>query len=128
MGVPSDDGTLEYSSDTCARIMLEDVTVQNAGIDYKNPHNVFWRHRVKRHEACRIELLGRSEFDAAGVVLKGNQKFVVPDGHRMTVRATEDAARLDITVEPLDIVPTWSYHYMLASENGVESVLLTKRN
>lgn len=128
MGVPSDDGTLEYSSDTCARIILEDVTVQNAGIDYENPHNVFWRHRVMRQETCRIELLGRSEFDAAGVILRGNQNFIVPDGHRMTVRATEDEDRLDITVEPLDVVPTWSYDYRLATENGVERVLLTKRS
>lgn len=129
MGTPSDDGTLEYSIDTCARITLEDVTVQNAGIDYENPHNVFWRHRVMRHETCRIKLLGRSEFDAAGVVLKGNRNFVVPDGHRMTVRSTEgDPARLEISVEPLDVVPTWSYDYTLASENGTERVILTKRN
>ena len=127
MGVLSDDGTLEYSSDTCARITLENVTVRNQGIDYQNPHNVFWRHRVMRHEACRIVLLGRSEFDAAGVTLEGDRKFVVPDGHRMTVRPAEDPTRLQITVEPLDVVPTWSYDYALVSENNTEKVILTKR-
>lgn len=122
MGGVGDDGLLEYSSDTCARIKLNNVAVRNKGIDYQNPHNVFWRHRVMRHECCRIVLHGRSEFDAADVVLSGDRTLVVPDGHRMVVRSVDNAdaddndgpSPLQITVEPLDVEPSWAYQYALA--------------
>lgn len=120
-----DNALLEYSSDTCARISLTNVSIKNEGIDFENPHNVFWRHRVMRREACRIVLLGRSEFDAADVVLSGDKKFVVPDGHRMIIRAAaeDDPSRLQISVEPLDVEPSWAYEYTLVGEQ----VVLTKQ-
>jgi len=40
---------------------------------------------VKRHEAARIVLQGRSEFEAHNVVITGDQTFTVPDGFRMVV-------------------------------------------
>jgi hypothetical protein len=49
---------LVYSS-RCGRINLQDVTVHNVGIDWRHQGNVYWRHRVARHEACRILLHGR---------------------------------------------------------------------
>ena len=40
---------------------------------------------MKRHEAARIVLQGRSEFEAHNVVITGDQTFTVPDGFRMVV-------------------------------------------
>lgn len=47
--------------------------------------NRYWKHQVKRHEAARIVLQGRSEFEAQNVVISGDQTFTVPDGFRMVV-------------------------------------------
>lgn len=113
------DGRLHYSRTTCARICLENVKVDNQGIDYENPHNVYWRHRVERKESCQIVLKGRSEFEARNVTLKGNLKYIVPDGHRMIV----SPGGSDVNMPQVDLVPlhpsepTWSYAYTI--DNGI---------
>ena len=36
-------------------------------------------------ESCQVKLHGNSEFEASNVLIEGDQRFVVPDGHRMLV-------------------------------------------
>ena len=36
-------------------------------------------------ESCQVRLHGNSEFEASNVLIEGNQRFEVPDGHRMLV-------------------------------------------
>ena len=36
-------------------------------------------------ESCQIKLHGNSEFEASNVLIEGDQRFEVPDGHRMLV-------------------------------------------
>jgi hypothetical protein len=71
-GERSGGGSLRYS---CAngRVHLMNVAVHNVGIDWHHPSNVYWQHRVSRHEACRIVLHGRSEFEAYDCKLVGDQ-------------------------------------------------------
>lgn len=59
----------------CARVRLTGVVVRNAGVDWADPGNCYWRHRVARREAARIALHGQAEFEASHVVLSGNQTF-----------------------------------------------------
>jgi len=65
-------GRLHFGSD-CGRVHLMNVTVQNVGVDWHHPGNVYWRHQVQRHECCRIVLRGRSEFEAYDVKITGDQ-------------------------------------------------------
>lgn len=109
------DGILEYSRDECARISLENVKIINRGIDFANHHNVFWRHRVKRREACRIHLSGRSEFEARNVTLNGDHDFIVPDGYRMIVRYGEEG-QIETDITPLGDKPSWKYVYTLEND------------
>ena len=36
-------------------------------------------------ESCQVRLHGNSEFEASNVLIEGDQRFEVPDGHRMLV-------------------------------------------
>lgn len=36
-------------------------------------------------ESCQVKLHGNSEFEASNVLIEGDQRFEVPDGHRMLV-------------------------------------------
>ena len=38
---------LVYSS-RCGRVMLNNVTVQNQGVDWDNESNIYWQHKVTR--------------------------------------------------------------------------------
>ena len=64
---------------------LTGVVVRNAGVDWAETGNCYWRHRVARREAARIVLHGQAEFEASHVVLSGDQTFEVglrhPLGH-----------------------------------------------
>ena len=77
-------------SPRAGRVRLHNVRVANRGVDWASKHNVYWRHKVARHEACRILLRGRSEFEARDVTLAGDLTFEVPDGYRMTVSVVPD--------------------------------------
>lgn len=65
-------GVLTYSCHN-GRVHMMNVAVQNVGIDWHHPGNVYWQHKVQRHEACRIILRGRSEFEAYDCKIRGNQ-------------------------------------------------------
>ncbi len=56
---------------------LTGVVVRNAGVDWADAGNCYWRHRVARREAARIVLHGQAEFEASHVVLSGDQTFEV---------------------------------------------------
>lgn len=120
------DGILRYSRDNCARVFLENVKIKNKGIDFENPHNIFWRHKVKRRESCRIHLIGRSEFEARNVTLKGDVEFTVPDGFRMIVRVGKDGddSQPEVDVVPLGDSPSWKYVYSLDRDIHLEKVEL----
>jgi hypothetical protein len=101
-------------------VRLEDVRVDNAGVDYDAPSNRFWEHRVSRREACEIVLEGRSEFEARGVTISGAARFVVPDGYRMRVCADASAERgYRSMLTPLGETPLWTWAYALADDGTI---------
>eukprot|EP00850_Spirogloea_muscicola_P004579 SM000019S05123 [mRNA] locus=s19:1135365:1136547:+ [translate_table: standard] len=59
-----------------------------------NADNVYWQHRVSRHEAARIVLHGSAEFEACNVTIEGQQTFEVPTGHRMRVSSSASGGAL----------------------------------
>ena len=63
---------LAYSNQ-CGRVHLMNVKVQNVGVDWHLSGGGAWKHQVQRHEACRVILYGRSEFEAYDCVISGNQ-------------------------------------------------------
>jgi hypothetical protein len=63
---------LSYSSHN-GRVHMMNVCVHNVGIDWHHPGNVYWQHRVQRHESCQVILRGRSEFEAYDCKICGDQ-------------------------------------------------------
>ena len=110
------EGNIRYS-DKCGKCTLRDVRVENKGIDFSETENIYWKHEVRRLESCQILLQGNSEFVAEGVTLRGDQSFVVPDGHRMVVRAGEGGEIVQ-ECEPLE-VGGWIWEYELCKDKGV---------
>ena len=47
-------------SERCGRLRLHNVRVENAGVDWEHPGNVWWRHSLARTESCQILLHGAS--------------------------------------------------------------------
>jgi len=143
-------GRLVYSA-ACGRVLLEDVIVTNAGVDWGAEGNCYWQHRVARREAARITLRGRAEFEARRVALRGDLRFDVPDGHRMIVTpAAEEgdgggagsaaaaggasssvvgagAGALRVRLERLapEAPPSWEWAYALDPTSG--AIALTMR-
>jgi len=78
-------------SDKCGKCRLQNVKIENKGIDHARTENIYWKHEVKRREMCEIVLEGNAEFEAKDVTLEGNQSFTVPDGHKMTVLESGDS-------------------------------------
>ena len=54
----------------CARCKLENVYIQNKGIDWSSDKNLYWRHDVQRFEALKVILHGNAEFEAVDVNLE----------------------------------------------------------
>ncbi|KAI8474308.1 MAG: hypothetical protein J3K34DRAFT_465788 [Monoraphidium minutum] len=99
-------------SSGCGRVHMMNVTVQNVGVDWHHPGNCYWRHQVQRHEACRVILHGRSEFEAYDCRISGDQVFEVPDGYRMVVTAAPPGGGLTRTLLPLaGGAPSWEWRY-----------------
>lgn len=107
---------LVYSA-RCGRVRLRNVSVRNRGVDWAAAGNVYWRHRVARHEACRIVLHGAAEFEAVDVELAGELRFEVPDGHRMRVAAGPGGAPV-ATLEAV-AAPSWWWEYAMRADHGV---------
>ena len=36
-------------SNRCGRILLDNVTVQNRGVDWAHDGNIYWQHKVRPH-------------------------------------------------------------------------------
>ena len=85
-GEACEEGKIAYSG-ACGACVLTNVRVRNAGVDFGNPNNVYWKHHVHRQGTCEILLRGHSEFHARDVTLDGDVRYVVPSGHRMDVTA-----------------------------------------
>jgi hypothetical protein len=111
-------------SEKCGRCRLENVTVHNAGVDWHAAGNEYWQNRVQRKEQLSIVLEGNSEFEAAEVTFRGAHAFVVPDGHRLMVRASAAAAcGWEQELVPLvDGEPSWRWHYSLDLKDGCISL------
>ncbi|KAB2598354.1 hypothetical protein D8674_001274 [Pyrus ussuriensis x Pyrus communis] len=63
-------------------------------------NNVYWKHDVKRIEACKIILHGNAEFEATDVTLQGNRIFEVPNGYKMKITAGDSG--FDSRLEPIE--------------------------
>lgn len=115
---PKDDSRLVYSPHV-GRVELENVKVENEGVDWSHDGNVYWKHEVFRKETCLIHLHGCSEFTAKDVTLTGNLEFDVPDGHRMEVfkdPLNENGVSTRLTkIES----PSWRWEYKTAGDDVV---------
>ncbi|KAG2430555.1 hypothetical protein HXX76_010074 [Chlamydomonas incerta] len=130
-------GILRYGR-RCGRVQMVNVRVRNAGINWAAPDNVYWKHQVRRHESCKVVLLGQSEFEAHDVTLSGAHTFVVPDGHRLSVTAAADGAGIEAKLSPLTPLsavdgastllsgaaggfqPSWEWQYVMDSNGAVK--------
>ncbi|GKC52559.1 UTP--glucose-1-phosphate uridylyltransferase 3, chloroplastic, partial [Tanacetum coccineum] len=105
----------------CARCKLENVNIQNKGIDWSSDKNLYWRHDVQRFEALKVILHGNAEFEAADVTLEGNHVFDVPDGYKMMV--TSGNSGLSIRLNPINKEymgsGSWFWKYML-NDNHIQ--------
>ena len=45
-------------SDKCGKCRLQNVKIENKGIDHARTENIYWKHEVKRLEMCEIVLEG----------------------------------------------------------------------
>ena len=107
-------------SQRCGRVHLLNVEVSNVGVDWHHPGNVYWQHRVQRHEACRVILHGSAEFEAYDCRIVGDQTFEVPDGHRMVVTAAPRGGGLQRTLLPLaGAAPSWEWRYSMDADGDV---------
>jgi hypothetical protein len=67
------------------RCILENVTVENRGIDWERSHP-FWKMELQRQESVKIILKGQGRFIAQNIRLVGNQTFVVEDGQEIHLK------------------------------------------
>ncbi len=97
---PSGAPTLVFDEDECGRCRLRDVTVSNAGVDWHADGTTIWSAQLTRTECCEIRVEGDGEFDAKGVTIKGDARYVVPAGWRLQLRPSGD--------DPGTIVERWT--------------------
>lgn len=64
---------IKFTCQRCGRCKLQNVKVQNKGIDWTSPNNIYWKHDVQRLECLKIILHGNAEFEATDVVLQVQQ-------------------------------------------------------
>jgi hypothetical protein len=74
---------LQYSKNI-AQCVLENVTIENRGIDWKKSAP-FWKMDLKRMESVKIILKGNGRFRAKNLHLKGNHLFVVENGQILEI-------------------------------------------
>ncbi|MES2273929.1 MAG: hypothetical protein V4487_07035 [Chlamydiota bacterium] len=84
MGHFDEAGVLHYS-DKVGRCILENIIVDNRGVDWESSQP-FWKMKLCRRESLEIILKGRSLFSAKNVSFLGSHTFVVEDGMEMRVR------------------------------------------
>lgn len=99
----------------CGRCKLQNVKVQNRGIDWTSPNNVCWKHDVQRLESLKIILHGNAEFEATDVVLQGSHVFEVPSGCRMSI--SSDTTGIVVNLNPIreDLMDggSWFWKYKI---------------
>ncbi|KAM7275795.1 hypothetical protein ACFE04_017661 [Oxalis oulophora] len=108
----TEDPELHYGH-RCARCKLDNVKVQNLGIDWEFLSNVYWKHDVERCGECKVILHGNAEFEAKDVVLQGNHLFEVPDGYKMKITSGNPgiAVQLDTIEEKMIDTGSWHWKY-----------------
>jgi hypothetical protein len=107
MGHEGSDETVTYSSKT-GQCILENVRVENQGINWGANDHLFWKHEISRKESLTIRLKGHSRFEARNITFKGNQTIEVPDGMHMIAREIE--GKLTFETHPFfEETPFWSY-------------------
>ncbi|KAE9587726.1 putative UTP--glucose-1-phosphate uridylyltransferase [Lupinus albus] len=106
----SGESILRYGQ-RCGRCRLQNVKVQNKGIDWTYGGNIYWKNDVQRSEVLQIILHGNAEFDATDVVLEGNHVFEVPNGYKMKI--TAGSPDLEIQLDPIEerMVENGSWHW-----------------
>ncbi|XP_039143478.1 UTP--glucose-1-phosphate uridylyltransferase 3, chloroplastic-like isoform X2 [Dioscorea cayenensis subsp. rotundata] len=99
----------------CARCKLQNVKVQNKGIDWTSADNVYWMHNVHLFESLKVILQGNAEFEATDVVLQGNHVLEVPNGHRMHVSSGDlgFVVKLEPIKEEMMDSGSWFWKYKL---------------
>lgn len=93
------ENVLQYGR-RCGRCKLQNVKVQNEGIDWSADENVYWKHDVQRFEALKVILHGNAEFEATDVTLKGDHVFEVPNGYKLTI--TPGNTGLAVQLDPIE--------------------------
>jgi len=83
MGHFDEKNVLRYS-ERVGRCILENVTIENEGIDW-GCSSPYWKMDLKRIETVKIILKGQSTFVARNVHLKGSHTFVVEDGCELKI-------------------------------------------
>jgi UTP---glucose-1-phosphate uridylyltransferase len=77
-------GSLQIIAENSASCILENVTIENQGVDW-SASAPFWRMGLKRRETVKIILKGTGRLMARNKTLKGNQLFVVESGKTVTI-------------------------------------------
>lgn len=110
---------IEYGRDV-GRVRLQNVVVQNRGVDREDPGNIYWQRKVSRREACRILLGAGAEFTAKDVCIRGDQEFLVPDYCRMVV-APNGAGGVTVDIQKLPgKKATWRWSYFLKEKGFIK--------
>ncbi|GFH06732.1 uncharacterized protein HaLaN_01411, partial [Haematococcus lacustris] len=106
-------------SPNCGRVLMTNVTIQNAGINWQSPSNVYWKHCVSRYEAVRVVLRGHSEFEARDVTLRGSHTFDVPDGFRLLVTPGFHGEPVQQLLPLPGNQPSWQWEYSLQDDGHI---------
>lgn len=87
------DGSLLIKGDGASNCLLEQVTIQNKGLDHTVPQ-VYWKNELTRKEALHIILEGNAQFIAKNVHFVGNREIRVPDGFSCIAQQKSDGSVL----------------------------------
>lgn len=109
-------GSLLISAKEEGKCVLRNVRVENKGLSQNSLQN-YWKYALKRNEALEIILEGNGEFYAENVTFKGNQKIIVPKGHRVV--ALQDGHLIKLSLNKID-KPTWSWSYCVESDQSIK--------
>lgn len=78
-------GSLQILAKRDARCVLENVTVNNAGVIWE-ASAPFWKMNLTRKESCKIFFKGTGHFIARNICFKGDQTWVIEDGQTLEVK------------------------------------------
>ncbi|XP_034705188.1 UTP--glucose-1-phosphate uridylyltransferase 3, chloroplastic isoform X5 [Vitis riparia] len=100
----------------CGRCKLQNVKVQNKGINWNSGDNIYWKHDVQRFEALKIILHGNAEFEATDVLLQRNHVFEVPNGYKMKISSKNPGLAVDLNPieEKMIDSGSWFWNYKIS--------------